>query len=477
MKRKEHVKNDHRMPLAVDVDGSLLRTDLLLECFFAALAHSFLATLAVLLRNLWNRPRLKAELARLAQLDLATLPVNQEVLAFCRAWDGPVVLASAADRQLVAGLAKIHGLGGQVLATEEGRNLKGPAKAAALAEAFGAGQFAYVGNARPDISVWKGAHRAIVVAPSAGLLGAVEAIGIPVTVIGQRGRAWDLVRGARVYQWVKNLLLFLPAIASHRAGIDVAGVLLTAFLAFSFAASAIYYANDLLDLEADRRHPVKRNRPLASGAVPILAAVAFATGLAISAALLAAWVGVGFLLTVAVYIAVSLAYSLKVKRKRWADLVFLALLYTLRVLAGGVALGLYTSGWLVSFAFALFFALGAVKRITELVRSADEGKLPGRNYSREDLGTLLRLAILAGSVAMAIYTAYTFSATARALYPHVWELRLAGLAVAAWIARMIWSGYRGKQDYDPILFAARDPVGLAMVIAGTGLLVHAAGAI
>ena len=474
---RTNLQTETDLPLAVDIDGSLLRSDLLMETFFKAIAVDFFATLALIMRSLFDRPKLKAGLAAIAQLDLSLQPVNEEVLAYCRKWRGPVVLASASDLSLVEALAAQHGFADRHFGTTAGANLKGRKKAERLVDEYGEQGFVYIGNAISDLKVWRHAAKVVAVSPNKILLRKIEALGKPVTTLRASANPKKLLRGARPHQWVKNLLLLLPTIANHDSDLDSLWTLLLAFLAFSFAASSIYYVNDLLDLEADRKHDTKRFRALASGAVSIPLALAFTLALMATSISLSAVVGPAFLAVVLIYMASSLAYSFKIKRLRWVDIIFLAGLYTLRVIAGGLAVGIGISGWLVSFVFAVFFALGAVKRMTELAKAKTEGRVPGRGYAKPDLDDLLNIAVTAAVGAILIFGIYTYSDTARALYPNLWELRLAGGTVAIWLSRMIWLGYKGRQDYDPIVFAATDKIGLGIAATGLLLLLHAAAAI
>jgi 4-hydroxybenzoate polyprenyltransferase len=269
--------------------------------------------------------------------------------------------------------------------------------------------------------------------------------------------------------------LLLPMIAAHQFGLATLIPVLIAMAAFSAAASSIYIVNDLLDLEADRLHPTKHRRPFASGAVPITVGMAAGLGLGAGALAVSAWLGWEVLGVVALYMFLSLAYSLRLKRMRWVDIATLAELYTLRVVAGAMAAQVAASGYLIAFIFPLFITLGCVKRITELTLATSDERLPGRGYGRPDRGDLLNVAGLGTFGALLVFFLYSFSAQAQALYPATWLVWLALVPIAAWIVRMVWLGWTGKQDYDPIVFAMRDKYGIALILTTLTLLFYAAG--
>ncbi len=467
-----------RLPLVVDVDGSLLKTDLLLESFWAALGrHPVLCLLAVL-RFALNRPMLKLKLAEMAALNIDLVPLRDDVVKLMEKAGGEgreVVLASGSHISLVERLSARLGLGAGALGTDGLVNLTGHNKAAALVARFGKGGYAYIGDSAIDIPVWQAGAGGYVVAARGRLVRKIAAAGVNIDPIGARATRLPLLKSMRPHQWVKNILLLLPLLAAHRT--DALGLALAAWgiAVFSAAASSIYIVNDLMDLEADRQHETKRKRPFASGEAGILAGMGLSAGLGI-AALVGAWLlSWQMAAIVALYMGLSLSYSMGLKRLRWVDIVMLAALYTLRVVAGSVAVGVAMSGWLGAFIFPIFLALGGVKRLIELGKTRDEAPLPGRGYARQDRADLRNISITASVGALVIYMLYTYSEIAARLYENLWEIRLAAIPVGLWLVRMIALGWKGRMDYDPIVFALRDPIGLALVGAGAFLLVQAAG--
>ncbi len=466
-----------RKPLVLDIDGTFLKTDMLLECFWAGLGRDPLATLRASVTLLGDRAALKADLARIADIRTDLLPVNGGVMAEVTAaqQDGrEVVLASASHVTLVKRLAADHGLSPRVFASDGAINLKGSEKAAALVAAFGEGGFDYGGNEKADRKIWAHADRALVVtdAASAALL---EAEGKPVTRIDGGWTAAAIVKAFRPHQWVKNLLLFVPLLAGHVFLPWPWLVTLLGAFAFSLAASSIYVVNDLLDLEADRLHATKCRRPFASGRVPIGIGMAAGLGAGVTALLIAGLIGWGFFGVLTLYMLLSLAYSLRLKRMRWIDIATLAALYTIRVMAGALASGVGISGYLLVFIYPVFIALGSVKRITELTLAKSDERLPGRGYGRPDRADLLNVAVLGMVWALLAFFGYSFTEHAVTLYPTRWLLWVALVPIFLWLFRMIRMGWAGKQDYDPIVFAMRDKRGIGILLIALAVMFQAAG--
>ncbi|MBD3787876.1 MAG: UbiA family prenyltransferase [Sphingomonadales bacterium] len=464
-------------PLVLDVDGTFLKTDLLFEAFWAGLGRDPIATLRACVTRFRDRAGLKAELAAIAGLRLDLMPVNPALaeLALESARDGrEVVLASASDQGQVRALAAHYGFSPRVFASDGVTNLKGARKAAALVEAYGREGFDYAGNEAADLPIWAEAENALVVGdvPAARGLAAQGKNVVNLPGGWALGRLWKAIRP---HQWVKNILLILPLIAAHRFDLATLGPILLGMVAFSFAASSIYIVNDLLDLEADRLHPTKCRRPFASGEVPIRVGMIAFVGLALAALGIAAALNAGFLGVVVLYMITSLAYSLKLKRMRWVDIATLAALYTIRVVAGAAAGQVDVSVYMLIFIFPVFIALGCVKRLTELTLATNDERLPGRGYGRPDRGDLLNVAGIGVFGALVIFFLYSVSDQGRMLYPDVWLMWVAMLPMGFWLVRMVMLGWFGKQDYDPIVFALKDKLGLGVLMMTLSLMFWAAG--
>lgn len=469
------------VPLALDLDGTVCRTDTLMETALALAARRPEALLAAMPALAGGRAALKHALAGALVPDPASLVYNDAVLALARAARAagrPVYLVTAADRAVAEAVAAHLGLFDGVIASGPERNLKGEAKAAALVARFGERGFAYAGDAPADRAVWRRAAHAYLVSPPEWLRAAVAAeCGATLTVIGaapdRAARLRLLRRELRVHQWAKNALLFLPALGAHR--LDGATLLAAAlgFFAFSLCASSVYVLNDLLDLPHDRAHRTKRHRPFASGALPLTLApgLLLATlggGFAIALAL--PW---RFLPMLAGYYAATLSYSFVLKRRVAFDVIMLAGLYTVRVFAGGAATGIPVSPWLLAFSMFLFFCLAIVKRLGEIaqhVRAGGTEAIAGRGYRPEDIDMLRGLASASGTMAVLVLALYVNSPEVRVLYAHPTALWLLCPLLLFWVSRMLIVANRGDMHDDPVVYALNDRASLA-TLAAAGLTV------
>lgn len=467
-------QTDAGVILVADLDGTLCRTDTLQEGLLALVARApgMLLKLPGWLAE--GRAGLKARVAEAGLIDAATLPLNEDVLAALRAARAEgrrTALVSAADARQVAAVAEATGLFDEAHGTTGGENLKGAAKAAFLTERFGEKGFDYIGDARADLAVWAAARKAITVGASPALARAAGAANPDVTHISpprSRGRA--MLRAMRPHQWSKNVLLFLPLLAAH----DVSRFLptLMGFVAFCLVASAVYIINDLLDLPADRAHPRKRLRPFAAGDLTGLQGAGLTAGLLAGGLVAGLMVGnLTFLAVLAVYFAATFAYSLWLKRKLIVDVITLAGLYTVRVVAGGAAASVTLSPWLLGFAMFLFLALAAVKRQAELTDQIATGRASaGRAYEPDDLPILRGLALSAGNAAVLVLALYISSDAVQGLYGQPAALWLICPLLLYWVLRMVMQTHRGRMTDDPIVYAATDRVSL-LVVAVTGVVV------
>ncbi|WP_236938148.1 UbiA family prenyltransferase [Frigidibacter mobilis] len=349
----------------------------------------------------------------------------------------------------------------------EGLNLKGADKAEFCTRSFGTGGFHYMGDAAADLPVWQAAARAITVNAAPATRAAVDRLGGEaehLATVPAPGRAY--LRALRPHQWMKNLLVFVPMFTAHQMSPPNVLASLAAFVAFSLVASSVYVLNDLLDLSADRSHPRKRARPLAAGAIPIAQGTGMAAGLLVAGLAISALLGQQFLVVMLGYFALTTGYSLYLKRRLVVDICVLAVLYTIRILAGGAATDLPISVWLLAFSIFLFFSLAAVKRQAELVDGIASGKVTaqGRGYHVDDLPLVESMATSAGYVAVLVMALYVNSATVSQIYtaPHMlWGICL---VLLYWISRMVMVAHRGKMHDDPVVFAIKDPVSRSCVI-------------
>ena len=456
-------------PLVVDLDGTLLKTDLLVESFLHLLARDPYSAIAGLAALRHGKAALKGVLARQAGLNMATMPVNPAVLALMaerRAAGGQVVLASASDESHVRAVAD-HGAAtfgsfDAVMGTRDGHNLSGQHKAAALVAAYGAGKFDYVGNARADLAIWQQAHTAYLAGGSRSLGRTLTAQHANARILAHEGgTARAYLKAMRPHQWLKNLLVFAPAAAGHALAANF-GVLLVAFLAFSLCASSVYITSDLLDLAGDRAHPRKRRRPFASGAAPALGGVGLAVALLVAGFGLGAALPGDFVWVMGAYYLLTSAYSFYLKRKPVVDVITLACLYGLRMVAGGHASHTDLSLWMEALAIFVFLSLALLKRSAELVSRAQAGRgdphaeIAGRGYMLTDLPVIEAMSAAAGYNAVLVLALYINTAPERAAYTHPDRLFFLCVLLLAWISRMLVITRRGWMNDDPIVFAVRD---------------------
>jgi len=457
-------------PLCVDLDGTLLRSDLLLESLFALLRHRPLFVIWLPLWWLRGRSHLKREIACRASIDVTLLPYREELLAQLRAERGRgrrLVLATASDRQLADSVAEHLGVFDEVIASDGQLNLKGGAKRDVLTTRFGERGFDYVGDARADRAVWAAAREAWMVGASPQAVAQLRATNPRITVVpSAEAPGSSLLRALRLHQWVKNLLLFVPLVFAHRL-LDLPALSRTAlgFLAFGLVASGVYVLNDLLDLEHDRRHSSKRNRPFAAGHLSLATGAGFIPLLLLAGGGLAWAVSPALLAVAGLYLGTTTAYSFVLKRVVMLDVLVLALLYTLRIFAGSVAAEVVVSKWLLIFSIFLFLSLALIKRLTELQdlrgRNAPlDGT--GRGYRPEDLEILTTLGAASGYIAVVVLALFVSSDDVTKLYANPSYLWATCPLLLFWVSRIWLLAHRGEVDSDPIVFAIRDRVSYAV---------------
>jgi 4-hydroxybenzoate polyprenyltransferase/phosphoserine phosphatase len=453
-------------PLVVDLDGTLVRSDLLIETAFSELGRrprSLLDMLSVLAHG---KAALKNRLAEPVDFDPATLPYDDEVIARIRqaSADGrPVYLASASNRRLVQAIADHLGLFEGWFASDEMTNLAGHAKARQLVEAFGECGFDYVGNDAADLPVWARAGKAIAIRTPAGVARKLGQVSADVEHLQHARPTWRTwAKLFRIHQYAKNALVFLPLVAAHRFEWDAFAQTALAFVAFCLCASSVYVLNDLVDLQDDRRHRSKCHRPLACGAVPLMHGLVAVPLLFLAALVVASAVSLPFLGVLLGYFAITTAYSFALKRKMLIDVMTLATLYSVRVFGGAVAIEVTVSQWLLAFCMSLFVSLALMKRYVELAARFD-AKMPdpsNRDYRTGDLEVVSALAAAAGFNAVTVFALYISSDTVHQLYSRPEVLWLVCPVLIYWIGRALMLAHRRLMDDDPVVFALKDRASL-----------------
>ena len=462
------IKNFSQVILCVDLDGTLIHTDMLHETFFALLKTSPLSIAKlpwILLTK--GKAALKLFIAEKVEVDVSVLPYNQGFVAYLREQHSlgrHLVLCTASDQSIANAVAKYLGIFTEVMASNGTINLEGERKALALVEKFGEKEFDYAGNATPDLEVWRCARKAIVVNASPRLLREVAAITNVVAVFdGGKSKLTVWVKALRLHQWLKNGLLLVPLVAAHQLANGYAWVsLFWAILAFSLCASSVYIANDLLDLESDRKHPRKCNRPFASGALAIYNGAIVAPLLFLLSCGIGAYVGAAFLQWLLIYFLLTCIYSVKLKQLVIIDCMTLAILYTLRIVAGAATVASGISFWLLAFSVFLFLSLAFIKRFAELQVQLLQGKqkVHGRGYFTDDAPLIQMLGITSGFMSVLVLALYLNSPEVQLLYEQPEWVWGNVLVMVFWVSWLWLRAHRGEMHDDPLIFAVKDKVSL-----------------
>jgi 4-hydroxybenzoate polyprenyltransferase len=463
---------DLTRPLCVDLDGSLIKSDSLFDAFCELVRRDPLSVWRVPLWVIGGRARVKIEIARRAPLDAARLPYNLPLLRYLQAEcrEGrPLYLATGADAGLAERVAAHLGIFQGVLGTEGKINLTKSRKLARLKERFG--EFDYVGNSDADVVILAGSHEAMVANPTLGLRLALRMRQIPVArvFIDRRPVGRTLVKAIRLHQWSKNVLLFAPLLLSHKLTVRSGATAIAAFFCFCFMASANYLVNDMLDIESDRRHRSKRLRPFAAGDLSVAGGIALSLALILASAALLPLLPTAFALWLGLYIIATLSYSLYLKRVAVVDVLLLSGLYTLRLLAGGAATGTEISQWLAGFSSFLFLSLAMVKRFSEIENLRETGATAthGRGYKVADLEQIRSFGTASAYAAVVVFMLYIARPDVTELYRHATRLWLIVPLLIYWLNRVWLLASRGDLDDDPVVFAMRDGVSLAVGAAVT----------
>jgi len=463
--------------LCVDLDGTLVKSDTLLDTVLVVARQKPMDLVHIPGWIAQGRAAFKRHLTRLVALDVEYLPYNRPLLEYLRQQYGEwreIYLATAADRELAERIAAHLGIFADVLASDGAKNLAGGNKLAAFRARFGE-NFCYIGNARPDVELLAACVSPMVANPDRALRAGMKRAGtVAVARFEDRGpvlRSW--LKAIRLHQWAKNMLIFVPLLLAHQWHLRTFGGAITAFFSFGMCASATYIINDLLDLEADRRHPRKRRRPFAAGDLSAIAGVVVVGLLMLGALVLAlalphvfnALPGTavlanpyGFLGWLALYTVVTLSYSLYLKRKLLLDVFVLSGLYTVRIMAGSAATGIPMSPWLAGFGVFFFLSLAFVKRFSELegLRERGASVSNGRGYFVSDLEQLRALGTGAMYAAVVVLSIYINNPETNFLYAHPVRLWVVVPVLLLWLSQVWMLASRGEMHDDPVVFAITD---------------------
>lgn len=466
-------------PLVVDLDGTLTPTDTLVESVIQFIKQSPLSIFRIFFWLVLGRAGFKQQIASRVSIAADLLPYRQALLDYLQSEKRKgrvIILATAAHRSIADKVAAHLGIFDSVLASDANHNLKGRNKLTAIRQKLG-DNFVYAGDCQADVPIWQAARAAVLVGVSPGLTQTVRrAVPVEHTFAAEKAGMVTWLKALRMHQWLKNLLLFVPLLTAFSfADLGRLFTMVVAFMAFSLAASATYIVNDLWDLDNDRAHPRKRLRPFASCKIPIVHGVVIA-GMALVLALTLAWaVNPDFFMMLTAYIVLTSTYSWVLKEYVLVDVLMLALLYTLRILAGSVAAGIATSSWLLAFSVFMFFSLALVKRCSELVSLERTGAKAtrGRDYRVTDLVVLWPLGVGAALSAVVVFGLFINAPETQARYATPQLLWLVAIGLIYWLARLWIKTSRGEMHDDPVIYAIKDRGSRITVLALVGIMLAA----
>jgi len=469
---EESVRVASRRPLCVDLDGTLVKSDTLVDSLLLLVRQHPLRALRAPLWLKGGKASLKARVAAEVELDAAHLPYNRPLLEYLmtqHAEGRKLYLTTGADTALAHRIANHLGIFEDVLASDGTTNLTGNHKLDSLKKRFPVEGFDYVGNAPPDVPLLQNAGEAIVANPTRSLRAKLKSRNIAVTHHFEDRAPLPKVflKTIRLHQWAKNVLIFVPLLLAHALKLPLIMDALMAFLCFSLCASATYIVNDLLDIEADRRHHKKRFRPFAAGNLSP------ATGLGIVVVFMtlaftgAAFLSGTFLAWMLIYLVTTLSYSLYLKRVVLIDVILLSGLYTLRMLAGGAAAKVAFSPWLAAFSVFVFLSLAMVKRFSELqnIRAQGNTLSNGRGYLLADIEQIRSFGTASAYASVVVFAFYIYGSGASGLYHHPSRMWLMTPLMILWLSRVWLLASRGELDEDPVIFAVTDRMSLLIGVA------------
>lgn len=454
--------NVSTLPLVIDLDGTLTLTDTLLESIIQLGKQHPFDLLKLPFWLMKGRSCFKANIANRSTLSVINLPYRSNLVDYLRdqkQTGRKLILATAANSSIADAVAEHLGLFDTVLSSSEYRNLKSTEKLIAIQQAIGT-QFVYAGDSKADLPIWQAAQAAILVNTSNNISNTVRKS----TPIEQEFPADKLdiklwLKAIRIHQWFKNLLLFVPLLTAFSfQDIDKLQTIILAFFAFSLTASATYIGNDLWDLDNDRAHPRKKYRAFASAQISILKGIVLAAGLFVLGLVLAINVSLNFFLMLLLYLAITITYTWVLKTYVLIDVIVLSLLYTLRIIAGSVAVAVPISSWLLAFSVFIFLSLALVKRCSELISLQERGKeaTHGRDYRTTDLAVLWPLGVGSALSSVVVFGLFISAAETQGRYATPQGLWLVAIGLIYWLARLWIKTSRGEMHDDPLVFAIRN---------------------
>ncbi len=465
---------NEQIPIYVDVDGTLIYTDLLYEATLKLIKKYPLKLFLLPFWLLRGKAFLKNKITQYVEIFPNVLPYHEEFLVFLKEQHQQgrkIFLASASHQKFVEKIAHYLGIFSGILASNESTNLSGIKKLQAILEQEKNGRFAYAGNSKSDLVIWKRAYEVIIVNASKKIEDSFQSQNqSPKIFKGLRPKITTWIKALRIHQWLKNVLLFVPLLTAHVSDkISFAGLVFVAFFCFGFVASATYIINDLFDLDSDRQHPKKCKRPVASGKISIISAGIMSVFLLTLGFLISIFfLPTSFTAMLGIYLVSTLSYSLYFKQRLLLDVIMLAGLYTLRIFAGAMAIQVEVSFWLLAFSMFMFFSLALVKRCSELylMQENNVASLNGRGYQTSDYAIIQTMGIASGYAAVLVFALYIDSKAVTEYYSHPKVLWLLCPILWYWLNRMWIKTSRGQMHDDPVMFSLSDPVSWCAIFSG-----------
>lgn len=459
------------LPVVIcDLDDTLVRTDLLFESVLKLIRTKpwLLAKLPGWL--LHGKAYTKTAIAQQINLDPALLPYREDVLRLVKARrqaGSKTILLSASNQNLVTSISDHCQCFDEAKGSSDTVNMKGKNKLTWI-ESERLGEFEYIGDSSADLPIWQRSAQAVLVNPTRSIKDKVRSFGKPTEIISDQPNTIQLIlKQLRTHQWIKNILITVPLVSAHKiTELDVLLRTVIGMISFSLIASMVYVLNDMLDVENDRRHPTKKERPFASGRLPIKTGFFLAPVLGVCSFAVASYLGAAFSSVIALYFLTNILYSIRLKEEIMLDVVTLASFYTMRLMAGSAATDIAISQWLLSFSTFFFLGLAMVKRYTELLRIVGKNQkaLHGRGYMGEDRMPVLMMGISCSMISILILALFFASPDVQVLYNNPGRLWMTAPILLFWTGRIWLLTHRGQVDDDPVVFAVKDRVSLAVMV-------------
>ena len=464
--------------LIVDLDGSFIETDSSFESFWSAISINPIIIAKSFVWLFKGIPFLKYKLFKASGLNISSLPINKEVVEIIHEYkkqNKKVFLFTGATHEIAAEICRTHTFFDDFFASDKSNNLVGKNKLLKIREFIGDGPFDYIGNSSSDIPIWNASKSAYIVSNTKRFERKIKN-SIDIFYLNSKKNPFDLFKVIRPYQWAKNLLVFVPFLIYEKSGLSEFLLALTCFLSLSFVASAVYVLNDLLDLSSDRDHPTKKNRPFAKSTIDLSSGVWLIPTLLIFGFYLASLISLSTFVIIAFYFFLTTLYSFLLKRKAILDILTLAILYTLRLIAGAFSIQneLVLSPWLISFSLFFFFFLACVKRQAELNLGIDASSPNSRrSYFEKDKDLLSVIPISSGLISCMILLLYANEASTSSNYSSPFFLWFLVIIFMYWISRICLINNRGLIKEDPLLFALKDKPSILVAFLGLSIILAA----